>query len=367
MSDSEEANAVVTWNDLPRWVQKQRNWYRKYKDELGTPEPEPEWGDDELSQSLKKLYQLAAAKAAELGPQPPAWYEFDGDRAAEEILVAWIEHLRCPKCDLMEPGDFGDEWGTVVCSDMDCEHEWQPDWVTPWGPPTPKAKNPRKFTLGECPMCGKQNRRLKPTNPYDFVCHLPDHPGSAPWVRFTSVLLMVPTTEEDIEKHRKLQDEWQAIFEASCHNRYWIGFQEGWFRFLPVSFPYCKGCGAMFASRLPDQEFCSRECGPMPKDYAKRLRKQAASVSPTLRRQEVFERDNWVCHICGGNIDPDSPDRLDRPSLDHIVPIAGGGTHTMDNVRAAHLRCNIQKSDTVLDDDELAVLRSLINKSNGGT
>lgn len=289
MSDSEEAKAVVTWNDLPRWVQKQRNWYRKYKDELGTPEPEP-------------------------------------------------------------------EWGTVVCSDMDCEHEWQPDWVTPWGPPTPKAKNPRKFTLGECPMCGKQNRRLKPTNPYDFVCHLPDHPGSAPWVRFTSVLLMVPTTEEDIEKHRKLQDEWQLIFEASCHNRYWIGFQEGWFRFLPVSFPYCKGCGAMFASRLPDQEFCSRECGPMPKDYAKRLRKQAASVSPTLRRQEVFERDNWVCHICGGKIDPDSPDRLDRPSLDHIVPIAGGGTHTMDNVRAAHLRCNIQKSDAMLDDDdELAV------------
>jgi hypothetical protein len=75
MSDAEVREGAVTWNDLPRWVRKQRNWYRKYKDELGTPEPEPVWGDDELSQSLKKLYQLAAARAAELGPQPPAWYE----------------------------------------------------------------------------------------------------------------------------------------------------------------------------------------------------------------------------------------------------------------------------------------------------
>jgi 5-methylcytosine-specific restriction endonuclease McrA len=32
-------------------------------------------------------------------------------------------------------------------------------------------------------------------------------------------------------------------------------------------------------------------------------------------------------------------------SLDHIVPVSKGGTHTRDNVQAAHLRCNQAKGD----------------------
>jgi 5-methylcytosine-specific restriction endonuclease McrA len=363
MADSEVHRGVVTWNDLPRWVQKQRNWYRKHRDELGGPEPEPEWGEDELSQSLKKLYQLAAEKAAELGPQPPAWYEFDGDRAAEEILVAWIEHLRCPECDMTEPGDFGDEWGTVVCSNMDCEHEWQPDWFTPWGSPTPKAKKPRSYTVGECPMCGKQNRRMDPRNPYDFVCHLPRNNADLPALDFFSLLFMDP--DEFARSEQRMLEaatEIEAAYQSSCHNRYWLGHAEGWFRFLPVYFPYCKGCGALFAARLEDQEFCCRQCGKMPKDYSRKLRLMASRVSPTLRRREVFERDQWLCHICDEPIDPEADYSLDRASLDHVIPIAAGGTHTMDNVRASHLRCNIQKSDTVLDDDELLFLRSLLRR-----
>ncbi|MGV8973360.1 MAG: HNH endonuclease [Rhodoglobus sp.] len=38
-----------------------------------------------------------------------------------------------------------------------------------------------------------------------------------------------------------------------------------------------------------------------------------------------------------------------RRSLDHIIPLARGGWHAMDNVALAHLRCNITKHAKILD------------------
>ena len=35
-------------------------------------------------------------------------------------------------------------------------------------------------------------------------------------------------------------------------------------------------------------------------------------------------------------------------SLDHIVPLSQGGTHTLGNVQLAHLVCNERKHDRIL-------------------
>ena len=35
-------------------------------------------------------------------------------------------------------------------------------------------------------------------------------------------------------------------------------------------------------------------------------------------------------------------------SLDHIVPLSRGGTHTLDNVQLAHLACNERKHNSKL-------------------
>ncbi|WP_425608698.1 HNH endonuclease [Streptomyces albipurpureus] len=58
----------------------------------------------------------------------------------------------------------------------------------------------------------------------------------------------------------------------------------------------------------------------------------------------MFQRDDWCCHLCGEDIDRDvvAPAPL-APTLDHVVPIARGGAHTMINLRAAHFRCNSAK------------------------
>lgn len=63
----------------------------------------------------------------------------------------------------------------------------------------------------------------------------------------------------------------------------------------------------------------------------------------------VFERDKWICRLCGIG----TPRRLrgtyqpNAPELDHIIPLALGGGHTWGNVQCACRACNGKKGATV--------------------
>ncbi|WP_425566396.1 HNH endonuclease [Nonomuraea roseoviolacea] len=59
---------------------------------------------------------------------------------------------------------------------------------------------------------------------------------------------------------------------------------------------------------------------------------------------EVFERDGWLCQLCGDPVDreADFPHPL-YPTLDHIVPLSKGGEHSRANTQLAHYRCNLMK------------------------
>ena len=83
-------------------------------------------------------------------------------------------------------------------------------------------------------------------------------------------------------------------------------------------------------------------------NWKKRLAAKKATEIETVVYLEVFERDGWTCGICGGSVDRvlEWPDPL-SVSLDHIVPLSRGGSHTYDNVQCAHLSCNIQKSNSL--------------------
>jgi 5-methylcytosine-specific restriction endonuclease McrA len=56
------------------------------------------------------------------------------------------------------------------------------------------------------------------------------------------------------------------------------------------------------------------------------------------KRWWLDKRAAGVCHYCQNRF---SPDKL---TMDHIVPLARGGTTTPGNVVAACLNCNRQKS-----------------------
>ena len=62
---------------------------------------------------------------------------------------------------------------------------------------------------------------------------------------------------------------------------------------------------------------------------------------------DLLERDGRACGICGDVI-PESiyPDPL-SPSIDHIKPVSLGGSHTLKNARATHLRCNVARGNRI--------------------
>lgn len=70
-----------------------------------------------------------------------------------------------------------------------------------------------------------------------------------------------------------------------------------------------------------------------------RLRQGEVEV---ISRQEVYDRDKGLCGFClaAVRMEVRFPDPL-SPSLDHIIPVALGGSHTKANLRLTHLRCNV--------------------------
>jgi 5-methylcytosine-specific restriction endonuclease McrA len=80
---------------------------------------------------------------------------------------------------------------------------------------------------------------------------------------------------------------------------------------------------------------------------ARRALKVGATAEKFAAR-EVFNRDGWICGICTEPVNPSLlyPHRL-SVSLDHIVPLSLGGTHTRDNTRCSHLTCNVTRGNRV--------------------
>lgn len=60
-------------------------------------------------------------------------------------------------------------------------------------------------------------------------------------------------------------------------------------------------------------------------------------------RYEVLRRDNHACRYCGG-IAPDV-----KLTVDHVTPVALGGSDSPDNLVAACVDCNAGKSSTTTD------------------
>lgn len=86
--------------------------------------------------------------------------------------------------------------------------------------------------------------------------------------------------------------------------------------------------------------------------------KNAGRIDGDITLRGLFEREKGVCYLCGQKCDyADFEERVSKngyhyilvggeyPSIDHVVPLSKGGTHTWDNVHLAHKRCNMAKGN----------------------
>lgn len=113
----------------------------------------------------------------------------------------------------------------------------------------------------------------------------------------------------------------------------------------------CKACGNTFYSVSPDAKYCSRKCKRGGKSYRARCKKYGVYYDSSVTLPKIIARDNGICQICGKKCDEN--DRgwgtigANAPTIDHIIPLAKGGTHTFGNVQLAHAICNSYKRDLV--------------------
>jgi len=111
----------------------------------------------------------------------------------------------------------------------------------------------------------------------------------------------------------------------------------------------CKNCGELFSREWFNQKYCSKECarnfGNRRRETRKRHRiSNNGEIDYSITLERLIKRDRGRCKICGGRVNPKADyNSNDYPSIDHIIAITNGGTHTWGNVQLAHRGCNTEK------------------------
>lgn len=115
---------------------------------------------------------------------------------------------------------------------------------------------------------------------------------------------------------------------------------------------HCAGCGEPFVyfEKRAQSKFCATCNHVRNRGSASRRARRLGVIYEVVIPKRVFERDGYRCQICGVATRGDFP-ALTSPTLDHIVPLSRGGSHTYANVQCACFRCNsIVKRDGAAND-----------------
>lgn len=118
---------------------------------------------------------------------------------------------------------------------------------------------------------------------------------------------------------------------------------------IPRIFIACVGCGLNleFDDSPAKKAYCSVACrGRAAKRRANRRRSGRVSSDRSYSDGQIFNRDGWTCHLCGGKVDK-SLSRLDSfgATIDHLIPLSRGGSDDIENVATAHRVCNTRRSN----------------------
>ena len=127
---------------------------------------------------------------------------------------------------------------------------------------------------------------------------------------------------------------------------------------IQLSFFVCQHCGNLFVPTGKQTKYCSDRCRNRHHEQIKSRKRieralQNGEVDYTITLDKLIKKDNNKCYLCGGecNLNDFIMQGNQKvtgnyyPSIDHVIPLANGGTHSWNNVRLAHRICNSMKSN----------------------
>lgn len=125
----------------------------------------------------------------------------------------------------------------------------------------------------------------------------------------------------------------------------------------------CPEFGARFRSSNPSQLYCSEGCRKRARwkrrekslgshgSHVKRAKRYGVEYDRSITLNKLIKRDGMTCYICGKTCTKDDKRwgtfGPDYPTIDHVIPLCKGGTHTWDNVRVACGECNDAKGGSL--------------------
>ena len=116
----------------------------------------------------------------------------------------------------------------------------------------------------------------------------------------------------------------------------------------------CQECGKHKEVSSRRKKYCSDECVKKFSNRQKETKRRKAirkngKVDWDISIERLIKRDGIKCYLCGDDvIKHNNTNHELYPSIEHVMPVAKGGTHTWDNVRLAHRKCNWEKSDKII-------------------
>lgn len=129
-----------------------------------------------------------------------------------------------------------------------------------------------------------------------------------------------------------------------------------------ISIRNCRQCDKEFKTNS-GESYCSQECWKRNKNRRRelmrrrkfRILKSKNLYDSSITLEKLIQKEKNVCYLCGGQCDLNDFIIDDRgsfsitganyPSIEHVIPISKGGTHTWNNVKLAHHYCNAIKRD----------------------
>jgi 5-methylcytosine-specific restriction endonuclease McrA len=130
----------------------------------------------------------------------------------------------------------------------------------------------------------------------------------------------------------------------------------------------CSNCGIEYLSTKRNKGICAvcRDKQQKKSDASRQARKAAKRarkriVTQSINVNLIYKRDGYRCVECKSKVVKSKTYKPNQATIDHIIPIAKGGSHTIDNLQTMCQSCNSNKRDIVKDGTQIGIFCAVSN------
>lgn len=120
-------------------------------------------------------------------------------------------------------------------------------------------------------------------------------------------------------------------------------------------------CENIILSTEKGARFCGRRCSRnsyrvknlenvKARQHEREALQRGAGVSRLVTQLQVWEKSKGFCWICGLEMIREWNHSALCFTMDHVIPVTLGGSHTLENLEGAHFGCNNSKNNKLIEE-----------------